>query len=703
MKKKSIIVRGPALSMSGYGEQTRFALRALRKYEKNLDIYVIPTGWGQTGWVHDDTDERQWLDKRIFETVAFMQQGGKPDYSLQVTIPNEFNAMAPVNIGYTAGMETTKVEPQWLEVSNNMDKIIVVSNHSKNIFENTTYDGVNKTNGQPMHLKCEVPVDAVNFGVSEYYGKTAKIDLDLEHDFNYLVVAQNGPRKNLVNTIKWFVEENLDQDVGLVLKIHTKSGCRIDRDHTRNFIKEILQSPEYEDRKCKVYLLHGDLKPEEMQSLYAHPKIKAFISLSHGEGFGLPIFEAACHGIPIITTGWSGQVDYLYMPTKKKVGRKFKMIDKPCFAEVDFDIQPVQDFAVWDGVVGKDSKWAYPKQGSYKMRLRQVRKNYDKFYKKAERLKKWIHENFQSQDQYDLFIKSIGIPVIAPEDVEYVWVSDFFASQLTGGAELSLQALIDKSPGTGIEITSSELTEEDLEFYKDRKWVFGNIANLNPNLRDKITSMGINYAFVEFDYKFCEYRNPLLYENLEEEACDYSSTELGKAITAFVNNSEQTFFMSEKQKDIYLNKLSDLDENKLYVLSSIFNDEFFEKIDSLRQSQNGALRDKWIVMGSRSWVKGAEESEQYCKDNNLNYEVVFGVENDELLKKLSSAKGICFKPTGLDTCPRFVIEAKLLGCELELNENVQHAEEDWFKTDNLDTTVAYLKDRPAEFWTRVHA
>tara|TARA_R110000851_G_scaffold60526_2_gene139582 strand:+ start:3474 stop:5576 length:2103 start_codon:yes stop_codon:yes gene_type:complete len=699
--KKTIIVRAPVLSMSGYGEQSRFAIRALKKYEAFLDIYIVPISWGQTGWVHEDNEERKWLDSRIFKTVEYMQNGGKFDYSLQITIPNEWTNMADFNIGHTAGIETNKVEPQWIEKANFMDKVIVVSEHSKQVYTKTKYQGYSKETNQPMELSCTTPIDVVNFCISDI--DPIDIDLDLEYDFNYLVVAQNGPRKNLINTIKWFIEENHDREVGLVLKVFTKSGTISDREYTYNSISQLLNSPEYKDRLCKVYLLHGDMKTGEMRSLYTHPKIKALISITHGEGYGLPMFEAAQNGLPIITSGWSGHCDFLYIPTKKKKKGKTKTIGVPHFSEVEFDLAPIPKEAAWEGVVSKDSMWCYPQAGSFKMRLRQVLKNYEKNLERAKKLQTWVNKNFKPEDQYEKFMKATEIEIISYEDVEYIWVSDFFAEQITGGAEMSLQALMDKCPDEFARFNSNSLTESIIDQFKDKKWIFGNIAHLEPSIRDMILEKNIDYTFIEFDYKFCEYRNPLLYENLEDEKCDYASTDLGQAMAKFVNGSTQTFFMSQKQKDIYLNSLSDLDENKLYVLSSIFEDEFFSKIDQLREQQDDASRDKWIVLGSRSWVKGSAESEQYCKNNNMDYEVVFDLTHEELLSKMSTAKGICFKPTGLDTCPRFVIEAKLLGCELELNENVQHLEEDWFKSEDVEKTVAYLKQRPSEFWSRVGA
>ena len=114
--RKKILVRGPALSMSGYGEQTRFALRCLRAYEELFDIYLIPVGWGKTGWIWESSEERQWIDQIVNKTLKYNQTGTPYyDMSLQVTIPNEWERLAPINIGYSAGIETTRISPAWVE------------------------------------------------------------------------------------------------------------------------------------------------------------------------------------------------------------------------------------------------------------------------------------------------------------------------------------------------------------------------------------------------------------------------------------------------------------------------------------------------------------------------------------------------------------------------------------------------------------
>ena len=405
-----VVVRGPALTRTGYGEHCRFVLRALRTQE-NIDIYLIPVNWGQSNWVWENNEERQWIDEIVRKTANYAQQNGQYDMSIQVTIPNEWQKMAPVNIGVTAGIETTKVAPIWLEKANQMDKVITISEHSKQVLLNTSYEGVDRSTGQKAFLKCVKDVAIVHYPVKHY--DNVDLDLNLNTKFNFLTVAQWGPRKNIGNTINWFVEEFIDNpDAGLVVKTFVKGGSLIDRKHIVREVSNILKK--YDNRQCKIYLLHGDMSEEEMHSLYTHKNIHCLVSLTHGEGFGLPLFEAAYSGLPVLATDWSGHLDFLYKPTKDK---KSKEKLRPHFAKVEFDLQPVQPGAVWDGVVQKDSLWAYPQQGSYKMKLRDVYKNHGRYKSQAKKLQKWINKEFTDEKQYNKFKEEIS-EYVSEFDVE---------------------------------------------------------------------------------------------------------------------------------------------------------------------------------------------------------------------------------------------------------------------------------------------
>ena len=406
--RQKILVRGPILTQSGYGEQSRFALRALRSREDLFEIFIMPINWGQTGWVSLNNEERAWIDSRIAQTHIHAQQGGTFDMSLQITIPNEWEKIAPVNIGYTAGIETTKVAPVWLQKAGLMDKIIVVSNHSKDVFANTVYQATNQQTGETLELRNQTPVSVVNFPVRDI--KKKKVDLKLDCDFNYLAISQWGPRKNFDNLINWFVEENFDQEVGLVLKTSIKSNCRIDRQYAEQRLKNILSK--HGDIKCKVYLLHGDMTEEEMVGLYTHSKIKCLISTTHGEGFGLPFFEAASSGLPVIAPDWSGHMDFMSV-TDKRNGKQ-----NPLFSTVDYTLQNVQQEADWDGVIQADSQWAFPEESSFKRRLREIRKDYDVAKKTANKLKKHVRNNFTEEGQFAQFVEAIGVKQVDLPDLK---------------------------------------------------------------------------------------------------------------------------------------------------------------------------------------------------------------------------------------------------------------------------------------------
>ena len=127
--------------------------------------------------------------------------------------------------------------------------------------------------------------------------------------------------------------------------------------------------------------------------------------------------------------------------------------------------------------------------------------------------------------------------------------------------------------------------------------------------------------------------------------------------------------MSQKQKEQQKKVFPFLEGE---VLSSVFSNETLQYIADLDVSNKN---DKWIILNSRSWIKGASEAIKYAEDNSLEYELVWGLDYKELLEKMASSRGLIFLPLAGDTCPRMVIEAKLLGCELVLNDNVQHRDE----------------------------
>jgi glycosyltransferase involved in cell wall biosynthesis len=414
--RKKIFCRGPFLQNAGYGVQARFALKSLRSREDIFDIFLQNINWGKTGQLIDNTEETAYIKHLIRKTQQYINAaGGKPqfDMSLQVTIPNEFEKMAPINIGYTAGIETTKIAPQWIEKSALMDRLIVVSNHAKFGFENTIYQAQHPQTGEVVNVKNLTPVHVANYPFW-HIEPDPNFKLNLETDFNFLMVNQWSVRKNIEFAIKGFLDEfSDDENVGLVLKLSTAKSNVTDRNLTKRRIKDLLTAFK-PNRKCKVYLLHGNMTEAELRALYHNEKIKALVSTAHGEGFGLALQEAAGCGMPVITPNWSGPIDFLYAPVKQKDG---KTKNKALFTKINYDIKPVQKEAVWDGVLVPDSQWAFPTLASYQNCLREVYEKYDMKKSMAVKLQKHILESFTEEKQYANFVEGVlpGLEIEASE------------------------------------------------------------------------------------------------------------------------------------------------------------------------------------------------------------------------------------------------------------------------------------------------
>ena len=337
---KSVLLKGPILSRSGYGEHTRCVYRALQSRPDLYDVYIEPTNWGRTAWSYAATKENQEIIHCITKRANY---SGIFNVSLQVLIPNEWLNLAEKNIGVTAGIETDLASAQWVDFCRQVDHVIVVSEHSKNVFVNSVYkDHVEIANGQFIDLAVdESHIDVIGYPVKQI--EEEEINLELETDFNFLAVAQAGPRKCLDATVRWFAEEFKDENVGLVLKSNIVNNSIPDRTNLTNLVRNWVSS--IQDRKCKVYLLHGNLNDNQIHHLYN---------------------------------------------------------------KVRYSLEKVQQNAVWENVIEPESKWAFSDEKSYKKSLRNVYEAYRSKKAMAEELKEYIEEEMSEEKIYQKYVDVIN-------------------------------------------------------------------------------------------------------------------------------------------------------------------------------------------------------------------------------------------------------------------------------------------------------
>jgi glycosyltransferase involved in cell wall biosynthesis len=320
MNKPVLVFQGPSFTRSGYGDHSRDLLRALRKLDK-YDIKIVPLRWGNTpqNQANPETEFGRWMLERVITNLP-----QKPDVFVQVSVANEFQPRGHYNIGVTAGVETTIIPKDFVDGANRMDLIIVPSKFTKDVMVSTVYQEKNKQTDQVIgEHKIVKPVEVLFEGVNEeIFGKSDGVmsELDkLETDWNFLIVGHwlkgdlGQDRKDIGMSIKTIatVFQYLPEDKrpGIVIKTSQAGFSLTDREIIRERINTVL-SP-LGNKVIPVHLVHGDLSEGEMSALYHHPKIKAMVSFTKGEGYGRPLAEFALTGKPIIVSKWSGLVDFL--------------------------------------------------------------------------------------------------------------------------------------------------------------------------------------------------------------------------------------------------------------------------------------------------------------------------------------------------------------------------------------------------------
>lgn len=274
-----------------------------------------------------------------------------------------------------------------------------------------------------------------------------------------------------------------------------------------------------------------------------------------------------------------------------------------------------------------------------------------------------------------------------------------FAEQYAGGAELTSEALIDAAPELVKKVHARHLTVEFLQENADAFWIFGNFSSINWSLVPVIAA-NLRYAVLEYDYKFCLHRSIEKHSHETGQECDCHKRQLGQLVAAFYQAADTIFWMSDSQRLRYVERFPALlNHRNSIVLSSVFDQKFFDKIEEVK-NQNLA-RSGWIVLGSKSWIKGFDQAVKWCEDHGKSHQSYWDLPYDEMLNALASAEGFVYLPLGGDTCPRMVIEAKLLGCAVVTNDNVQHASEKWWQG-TPDDVCDYLKGRPDMFWDTIN-
>tara|TARA_R110000851_G_scaffold31769_1_gene85574 strand:- start:912 stop:2273 length:1362 start_codon:yes stop_codon:yes gene_type:complete len=395
-----MLICAPVSSRSGYGAHARDLVWSFLQHDK-YEIKILDVRWGDCP--RNALKEDSPHDKKILDCILPQPQVDRqPDIYVDIRIPNEFETYGKFNIGITAGVETDAVSGKWIECCNKMDLVIVPSEHSKLGFVNSVYDKIEKLqNGDQRkvgEMKLEKPMEVLFEGADEDIYKPLKQDeIDskfftmlnekVPEKFAFLFVGQwtkggfGEDRKDIGKLLKIFYETfaNQKKQPALILKTNGATYSIMDKEDILTKIKSIKSMFPEDVKLPNVYLLHGNFTDDDMNSIYNHPKIKAMVSLTHGEGFGRPLLEATMTGLPVIATAWSGHLDFLDVHNSILIGGVLQKVPKS---------------VVWEDIIIPESKWFVVDEKSTKIALNHANDNRYEIKNKSKSLMYQNREKF---------------------------------------------------------------------------------------------------------------------------------------------------------------------------------------------------------------------------------------------------------------------------------------------------------------------
>lgn len=374
----NVLIRGPLLSQSGYGVHCRQVFKWLVKTGHNVTCQIMP--WGITPWYLNEDD----LDGLVGEIM--MRSGPidtRFDISFQIQLPDEWDTnLAQKNIGITALVETSFCNPEWVAACNRMDAVIVPSDFTKTVLENSG--------------KINKPLAVIPESYPENFTNELRPNkfLKIKSKKNFLLFGQlTAPepeldRKNTINAIKWFCEKFKNRkDIGLIVKTNMGTNSTMDKYRSVQTLKGVLAKVR-NGKFPKVTLLHGNMNTSELFRLYNDKSLVGLISATRGEGYGLPMIEAAAAALPVMATDWSGHKTFL------KKGK---------WLPVNYDLVKIHPNKEDNRIFMKNSLWANVKEEDFKLKLEKFLNERRVYKKKAIEQREQILQEFSQESVENLY------------------------------------------------------------------------------------------------------------------------------------------------------------------------------------------------------------------------------------------------------------------------------------------------------------
>ncbi|MEM4270801.1 MAG: hypothetical protein QXO70_01755, partial [Candidatus Pacearchaeota archaeon] len=318
-----------------------------------------------------------------------------------------------------------------------------------------------------------------------------------------------------------------------------------------------------------------------------------------------------------------------------------------------------------------------------KEKMRDVYKNYIQ-HKKRAKINARIIQRLYNKNRFLLnFIETAerGFCLARTKQRKKVYfINDWRLQDTLGGAQMSMDYLMIKSPVDVCEIRTDEIKE----FPQDGLIIFNSLIRFSEKQLKEIATLK-NYIIFEHNYSFCLHQDSR-HTNVNNKPCNCPNKKLYQTI---YNNARLMIFMSPLHEKEFRKKFT---FHKTWLCPAVVDTE------RIPMGKEKDIRNMSILYPMNH--KGVNNVKAWARENGEDVVFIDNGENEAVLSLMRRSKNFIFMPNWIEPFGRVVIEACLSGCKIIGNNNIGALSWGWDFT-NPDEIRKKMEVYPYLFWEKV--
>jgi len=267
-----------------------------------------------------------------------------------------------------------------------------------------------------------------------------------------------------------------------------------------------------------------------------------------------------------------------------------------------------------------------------------------------------------------------------------LFISDFFADEMQGGAEIYDNILIELLQDDGVKVVkfkTSEIVDKHVRLYRDCGFhvLVSNFCFMKQDVGEELVSHPGSYSILEHDHKYITDRDPSPYENFEVPPERIINR-------TFYANAKNVFAQSKIHAEVIRKNLRI--NNVRHLGMSLWTDEQLEIIENNLESEKA---EDVSIIKSDNPTKNTVATVEFCKNKGLPHVLIGSSDYSEYINQLSSHATYAYIPKVLETFNRVLLEARMLDCKI-LTTNLNGCiSEEWFTRYKGKELIEYVREQ----------